>query len=92
MTILLAIMLYLLAGGIYMVILTIFVVSTMFLKYGIEKTSDAAENVTEASIEDGSTDSGWTCTRIRNLFFWPVCYTINAIVFVKEIIAICEEQ
>ena len=91
MTNLLWIALYLLAGAIYCVGLMIWMVTTLYRKYGIDKTFNALSEATELLDKADKVDYGWmniTC----NLVFWPVCYTANAIYFTNIVVELCEKQ
>lgn len=91
MTNLLWIALYLLAGGIYLVGLMIWMVITLCRKYGIDKAINALSEATELLDKAGKVDSGWM-NITRNLVFWPVRYTANAAYLTNVVIALCEEQ
>ena len=91
MTNLLWIALYLLAGGIYLVGLTIWMVITLCRKYGIDKVCDAVFEATELLDEAGKVDYGWM-NITRNWVFWPVHFTVNAAYLANVVIELCEKQ
>ena len=84
------ILVYIGAGMLYLAMMVIYVEVTRYRRYGGQKVLEALERMNE--LAQGSLGDGADLflLYIRNLAFWPVCFSTNVAVTINLIDDYCE--
>lgn len=85
------ILVYIGTGMLYLAMMVIYVEVRSCRRYGAQKVLEAFEYVNELIQESGLGGGDLFLLYIRNLAFWPVCFSDNAAVILNFIDDYCEQ-